>query len=217
MGVNESKTFDVWAVFTFDHVSTAPKQHAQMNHNNVRRAIPPLGPLKSLICSNIRFARHPGAEAHCPHEPAHQDRKADAPGGGMFLDNKVLNRQHTGDGKIYIKDVNSFNGTFINGERLSGERYEPDPSSSRAMISSIDIVGKDTNMIIHHKFAARIVCMFTEQDVQVASSAEQRPQRKQMHSGAGTGKGLHGQHPHIAEPGGVGGIRGMGVGGQPQV
>ncbi|PPQ85205.1 hypothetical protein CVT25_010098 [Psilocybe cyanescens] len=58
--------------------------------------------------------------------------------------------------------------------------------------------------------------MFSEQDVQVASSAEQHHQRKQMHSDAGTGKGLHGQHPDIAGPGGVGGIRGMWVGGQPQ-
>ena len=48
-----------------------------------------------------------------------------------YFDSKVLSRQHAevweDGGKIFIKDVKSSNGTFINGERLSAEGVESDP------------------------------------------------------------------------------------------
>ena len=48
-----------------------------------------------------------------------------------YFDSKVLSRQHAEvweeNGKIYLKDVKSSNGTFVNGERLSGEALESDP------------------------------------------------------------------------------------------
>lgn len=48
-----------------------------------------------------------------------------------FFDSKVLSRQHAEvweeGGKIYIKDVKSSNGTFINSERLSLEGVESQP------------------------------------------------------------------------------------------
>jgi hypothetical protein len=48
-----------------------------------------------------------------------------------YFDSKVLSRQHAevweDGGKIFIKDVKSSNGTFINGERLSQEGVESDP------------------------------------------------------------------------------------------
>ena len=37
----------------------------------------------------------------------------------------------------------------------------------------IDIVGEDNKTIIHHKVAARVVCVITEQDAQAAARAEQ--------------------------------------------
>jgi len=40
----------------------------------------------------------------------------------------------------------------------------------------IDIVGEDNKTIIHHKVAARVVCVFNEQDAQVAARAEQHQQ-----------------------------------------
>ncbi|PPQ84096.1 hypothetical protein CVT25_002177 [Psilocybe cyanescens] len=153
-----------------------------------------------------------------------------------FFDSKVLSRQHAEvweeGGKIYIKDVKSSNGTFINGERLSSEGHESDPfelKSDDIVEFGIDIVGEDNKTIIHHKVAARVVCVFTEQDAQVAARAEQHQQQQQqqqqhfmqqqqqMHGGGGVGGaggGLHGQqHPGIA---GLGGVGGMGVGGHPQ-
>lgn len=41
----------------------------------------------------------------------------------------------------------------------------------------IDIVGEDNKTIIHHKVAARVVCVFNEQDAQVAARAEQHQQQ----------------------------------------
>ncbi|KAG6831359.1 hypothetical protein H0H87_005370 [Tephrocybe sp. NHM501043] len=97
-----------------------------------------------------------------------------------YFDSKVLSRQHAevweDGGKIYIKDVKSSNGTFINGERLSPEGIESEPNELKnddIVEFGIDIVGDDNKTIIHHKVAARVVCIFTEQDVQVAARIEQ--------------------------------------------
>ncbi|KAG6852225.1 hypothetical protein C0991_001827 [Blastosporella zonata] len=90
-----------------------------------------------------------------------------------YFDSKVLSRQHAevweeaGKQKIFIKDVKSSNGTFINGDRLSPEGLESDPNELRnddIVEFGIDIVGDDNKTIIHHKVAARVVCVFTEQD-----------------------------------------------------
>ncbi|PPQ87156.1 hypothetical protein CVT25_000146 [Psilocybe cyanescens] len=116
---------------------------------------------------------------------------------------KVLSRQHAEvweeGGKIYVKDVKSSNGSFIYGERLSSEGHELDPfelksddiiefgidiagQDNKADIHhkvaarvefGIDIAGQDNKADIHHKVAARVVCVFTEQDAQVAAWAKQ--------------------------------------------
>ncbi|KAF8956899.1 hypothetical protein BDZ97DRAFT_1925063 [Flammula alnicola] len=104
-----------------------------------------------------------------------------------FFDSKVLSRQHAEvweeGGKIFIKDVKSSNGTFINGERLSSEGHESEPfelKSDDIVEFGIDIVGEDNKTIIHHKVAARVVCVFSEQDAQVAARAEQHQQQQQL-------------------------------------
>src|SRR5882762_8630377 len=43
----------------------------------------------------------------------------------------------------------------------------------------INIVGEDNKMIIHHKVAAQVVCVFSEQDPFVAAHAEQHQQQHQ--------------------------------------
>ncbi|KAH9050284.1 hypothetical protein EDB84DRAFT_596234 [Lactarius hengduanensis] len=124
-----------------------------------------------------------------------------------FFDSKVLSRQHAEvweeSGKIYIKDVKSSNGTFINGERLSAEGAESEPfelktgdivvrristpalppppppsvivlpsslSSIRNLVSTSS--AKITRPIVHHKVAARVVCVLTEQEAQLAARVE---------------------------------------------
>ncbi|KAH9975375.1 hypothetical protein BGW80DRAFT_95026 [Lactifluus volemus] len=96
-----------------------------------------------------------------------------------FFDSKVLSRQHAevweDSGKIYIKDVKSSNGTFINGERLSAEGAESEPFELKTgdiVEFGIDIVGEDNKTIVHHKVAARVVCVLTEQEAQYAARAE---------------------------------------------
>ncbi|PPQ91336.1 hypothetical protein CVT25_003718, partial [Psilocybe cyanescens] len=97
-----------------------------------------------------------------------------------FYDRKVLSRQHgevwEEGGKIYITDVKSSNGAFIYGERLNSKGHELDPfelKSDDIIEFGVDTFGEDKKTIIHHKVAARVACMFTKQDAQVAAWAKQ--------------------------------------------
>ncbi|KIK53201.1 hypothetical protein GYMLUDRAFT_116632, partial [Collybiopsis luxurians FD-317 M1] len=123
-----------------------------------------------------------------------------------YFDSKVLSRQHAEvweeGGKIFIKDVKSSNGTFINGERLSPESLESDPfelKSDDIVEFGIDIVGEDNKTIVHHKVAARVVCIFSEADVQMAARAEQHSIQHMQQFGPGAGGG---PGPGPAGPGG---------------
>ncbi|KAJ7119431.1 hypothetical protein C8R44DRAFT_788052 [Mycena epipterygia] len=111
-----------------------------------------------------------------------------------YFDSKVLSRQHAEvweeGNKIFIKDVKSSNGTFINGERLSPEGLESEPfelKSDDIVEFGIDIVGEDNKTIIHHKVAARVSCVFTEQQVAMAARAEQQ-------------QGQYSQSPMLSQP-----------------
>ncbi|KAL4881016.1 hypothetical protein BJY04DRAFT_64074 [Aspergillus karnatakaensis] len=81
-----------------------------------------------------------------------------------FFDSKVLSRQHAEiwadrTGKIWIRDVKSSNGTFINGQRLSPENRESDPLEIRendTLELGIDIVSEDQKTIVHHKVSAKV-------------------------------------------------------------
>ncbi|KAF2110183.1 hypothetical protein BDV96DRAFT_615479 [Lophiotrema nucula] len=85
------------------------------------------------------------------------------PANGYF-DSKVLSRQHAEiwadrNGKIWIRDVKSSNGTFVNGGRLSQENRDSDPHELREQDTlelGIDIVSEDQKTIVHHKVAARV-------------------------------------------------------------
>lgn len=81
-----------------------------------------------------------------------------------YFDSKVLSRQHAEiwadrSGKIWIRDVKSSNGTFVNGQRLSQENKESDPHEMREqdmLELGIDIVSEDQKTVVHHKVAARV-------------------------------------------------------------
>jgi pSer/pThr/pTyr-binding forkhead associated (FHA) protein len=81
-----------------------------------------------------------------------------------YFDSKVLSRQHAEvwadrSGKIWIRDVKSSNGTFVNGQRLSQENRDSDPHELREqdmLELGIDIVSEDQKSIVHHKVAARV-------------------------------------------------------------
>lgn len=81
-----------------------------------------------------------------------------------FFDSKVLSRQHAEiwaekNGKIWIRDVRSSNGTFVNGQRLSPENKESEPHELRqhdTLELGIDIVSEDQKTIVHHKVSAKV-------------------------------------------------------------
>lgn len=81
-----------------------------------------------------------------------------------FFDSKVLSRQHAEvwadkTGKIWIRDVKSSNGTFVNSQRLSPENRESEPHELRehdTLELGIDIVSEDQNTIVHHKVSAKV-------------------------------------------------------------
>lgn len=81
-----------------------------------------------------------------------------------FFDSKVLSRQHAeiwADrmGKIFIRDVKSSNGTFVNGTRLSQENRESEPHELQTadhLELGIDIVSEDQKTVVHHKVAAKV-------------------------------------------------------------
>lgn len=81
-----------------------------------------------------------------------------------FFDSKVLSRQHAEiwadkTGKIWIRDVKSSNGTFVNGARLSAENKDSDPhelQSQDHLELGIDIVSEDQKTVVHHKVAAKV-------------------------------------------------------------
>ncbi|KAF2752269.1 hypothetical protein M011DRAFT_20203 [Sporormia fimetaria CBS 119925] len=84
--------------------------------------------------------------------------------GNGYFDSKVLSRQHAEvwadrSGKIWIRDVKSSNGTFVNGQRLSPENRDSDPHElgvGDMLELGIDIVSEDQKTIVHHKVAARV-------------------------------------------------------------
>lgn len=81
-----------------------------------------------------------------------------------YFDSKVLSRQHAEiwadrSGKIWIRDVKSSNGTFVNGTRLSPENRDSEAHELREqdmLELGIDIVSEDQKTIVHHKVAAKV-------------------------------------------------------------
>ena len=81
-----------------------------------------------------------------------------------FFDSKVLSRSHAEvwaerNGKVWIRDVKSSNGTFVNGQRLSPENRDSEPHELRqhdTLELGIDIVSEDQKTIVHHKVSAKV-------------------------------------------------------------
>lgn len=133
------------------------------------------------------------------------------PNNGYF-DSKVLSRMHaevwSQDGKVYIKDVKSSNGTFINGARLSPEGQESDTfelHTDDVVEFGIDIVGEDNKSIIHHKVACRVFLVMTAEE-----ALGLRHDFAALYRGGIAGSTLN---HHVVGPGAEGGLRRSKMGG----
>ncbi|KAF4471229.1 VPS64 Vacuolar sorting [Fusarium albosuccineum] len=128
---------------------------------------PPGQPVLYLLSLNGTFERKTIAVPFAPESlrigRQTNQKTIPTPTNGFF-DSKVLSRQHAEiyaerNGKIYIRDVKSSNGTFVNGTRLSQENRESEPhelQTSDHLELGIDIVSEDQKTVVHHKVAAKV-------------------------------------------------------------
>jgi hypothetical protein len=129
--------------------------------------VPPGQPVLYLLSLNGTFERKTIAVPFAPETlrigRQTNQKTVPTPTNGFF-DSKVLSRQHAEiyaerNGKIYIRDVKSSNGTFVNGTRLSQENRESEPhelQTSDHLELGIDIVSEDQKTVVHHKVAAKV-------------------------------------------------------------
>ncbi|KJZ74861.1 hypothetical protein HIM_05770 [Hirsutella minnesotensis 3608] len=128
---------------------------------------PPGQPVLYLLSLNGTFERKTIAVPFAPDSlrigRQTNQKTVPTPTNGFF-DSKVLSRQHAEiyaerNGKIYIRDVKSSNGTFVNGTRLSQENRESEPHELQTadhLELGIDIVSEDQKTVVHHKVAAKV-------------------------------------------------------------
>ncbi|KAG0218488.1 hypothetical protein BGX33_007270 [Mortierella sp. NVP41] len=79
-----------------------------------------------------------------------------------YFDSKVLSRVHaevwSDSGKVYIRDLKSSNGTFLNGRRLSAESVESEPfilNQNDTLEFGIDIMDENGSLL-HEKVSCKI-------------------------------------------------------------
>ena len=129
--------------------------------------LPPGQPVLSLLSLNGTFERKTIAVPFAPDSlriGRQTNQKTVPTSSNGFFDSKVLSRQHAEiyaerNGKIYIRDVKSSNGTFVNGTRLSQENRESEPHELQTadhLELGIDIVSEDQKTVVHHKVAAKV-------------------------------------------------------------
>ncbi|KAB8232882.1 putative cytoplasm to vacuole targeting Vps64 [Aspergillus alliaceus] len=151
--------------------SIVPSQHIlQPQQNGVRAGSAPSGEppaVLTLVPLNGTFEKK---QINVPYFPevVRIGRQTNAktvptPANGFF-DSKVLSRQHAEvwaekGGRIFIRDVKSSNGTFVNGNRLSPENRESDPHELREndqLELGIDIISEDQKTVVHHKVCCKV-------------------------------------------------------------
>lgn len=146
------------------------QQHGGQQANGTRSATPVAGessPVLYLLSMNGTFERKTISVPFFPDRLriGRQTNAKTVPApGNAFFDSKVLSRQHAEiwadrNGKVWIRDVKSSNGTFVNGARLSAEARESEPhelQSQDHLELGIDIVSEDQKTVVHHKVAAKV-------------------------------------------------------------
>ncbi|RDA88370.1 hypothetical protein CP532_5568 [Ophiocordyceps camponoti-leonardi (nom. inval.)] len=152
-------------------IQQAPGQPSMAQQTGMRGLgpdqFPPRQPVLYLLSLNGTFERKTIAVPFAPDSlrigRQTNQKTVPSPTNGFF-DSKVLSRQHAEiyaerNGKVYIRDVKSSNGTFVNGTRLSQENRESEPHELQTadhLELGIDIVSEDQKTVVHHKVAAKV-------------------------------------------------------------
>ncbi|KAI8810097.1 hypothetical protein BJ742DRAFT_207591 [Cladochytrium replicatum] len=122
------------------------------------------------------------------YEPVKIGRKVNVktgpePTNGVF-DSKVLSRNHAEiwqeNGQVFIRDVKSSNGTFVNGNRLSEEGQPSSPyelHSGDEIEFGIDILNDDNVTILFKKVACKLTIDGTGNISPSAPATESEPSR----------------------------------------
>lgn len=153
-------------------IPMVPSQQLQpMQPINGMRPVAPIGeepnPVLYLLSMNGTFERKAISVPYYPDSlriGRQTNMKTIPTPANGFFDSKVLSRQHAEiwadrNGKVYIRDVKSSNGTFVNGARLSPENKESEPHELQTqdhLELGIDIVSEDQKTVVHHKVAAKV-------------------------------------------------------------
>lgn len=138
-----------------------------MNRPGIDAPVPPGQPVLYLLSMNGTFERKCIAVPFIPDTMRigrQTNNKTIPTPSNAYFDSKVLSRQHAEiwadrQGKIWIRDIKSSNGTFVNGTRLSAENRESEPhelQTNDLLELGIDIVSEDQKSIVHHKVSAKV-------------------------------------------------------------
>jgi hypothetical protein len=94
-----------------------------------------------------------------------------------YFDLPFLDRLHAEvwaeDGRIFIKDTGSSNGTFINSERLSLARFESKPYELKPndiVEFGSNLASKNNRALLHDRIVVRVACVLSEQEAVCAAS-----------------------------------------------
>jgi hypothetical protein len=211
-----------------------PTQQSNGAGPNPQQTVGPANPVLYLLSMNGTFERKTISVPYYP-DILKIGRQTNAktvptPANGFF-DSKVLSRTHAEiwadrQGKIWIRDVRSSNGTFINGSRLSPESRDSEPhelATQDHLELGIDIVSEDQKTVVHHKVAAKVehagflgatnnVMEMNFGDLDPANGTMMVPSQGAMRGRAGS-QGSIGSNGRMGPPGSVAGSQ-MGLMGQ---
>lgn len=144
-------------------------QNPSQQQNGARAGAPPNdgNPVLYLLSMNGTFERKTITVPYYPDNlriGRQTNAKSSPTATNGFFDSKVLSRQHAEiwadrNGKVWIRDIRSSNGTFVNGARLSPENRDSEPHELQTqdhLELGIDIVSEDQKTVVHHKVAAKV-------------------------------------------------------------
>lgn len=144
-------------------------QTPSQQQNGARAGAPPNdgNPVLYLLSMNGTFERKTITVPYYPDNlriGRQTNAKSSPTATNGFFDSKVLSRQHAEiwadrNGKVWIRDIRSSNGTFVNGARLSPENRDSEPHELQTqdhLELGIDIVSEDQKTVVHHKVAAKV-------------------------------------------------------------